>query len=283
MNKQKIIQRAVSVHGDKYDYSLLPDNAKTKDKVPILCLTHGVFFQAPYSHFNGSGCPECGKQKNRKSFDQFVKESDCVHHGKYKYVRSSYTQRNKPVLIVCPVHGEFTQCADTHLVGKGCPKCGEKRINITQICRTVDSALTVLKYDEPLNWSSHVTCYCSIHGEFRRRAGKILNGQTQCPGCTQYGFDGTRDATLYCLLSTDIKYMKVGISHNLKVRLSTLRKNTPFTFMVHKVYKAKGNHVQFVEKLIHQSFDSADLTGFDGCTEWLIYDPQITELCDVLC
>lgn len=279
MKKQKLIERFTAVHGNRYDYCLVPEQAKTTEKVLILCKEHGVFSQSSCSHFNKSGCPECGKQGNRKSFEDFVSESHAVHGEKYQYIRSSYTQRNRKVTIVCPHHGEFVQIADTHLTGKGCAQCGQKRISVNEVVSRLHVNLTALRYDQPFNWSSYVTILCAEHGEFRRTAGKILNGQTRCPGCTQYGFDGTRKAYLYGMLSDDGKFIKIGISHNFKVRLSQLKKKTPFDFNLYMLRSGRGQYVRFVEKLIHKSFESANLSGFDGCTEWLVFDNRMISLC----
>ena len=54
------IQRSKEMHGDKYDYSNV--NFENVDKsVKIICPTHGVFEQSPYSHMKGNGCPLCNE------------------------------------------------------------------------------------------------------------------------------------------------------------------------------------------------------------------------------
>lgn len=52
------IDRAIKVHGNKYDYS----NAtyiKNKINLTITCQVHGDFKQTPSDHLQGCGCPEC--------------------------------------------------------------------------------------------------------------------------------------------------------------------------------------------------------------------------------
>jgi protein-arginine kinase activator protein McsA len=53
------------VHGDKYDYSNT-EYKTMKNKLSIICPSHGVFIQTPEKHLCGRGCPLCGieKQKN---------------------------------------------------------------------------------------------------------------------------------------------------------------------------------------------------------------------------
>ncbi len=61
-NKQKDTEQCIKdfeqVHGVHYDYSsVIYINWSTK--VEIICKEHGSFFQSPYSHLNGKGCPKC--------------------------------------------------------------------------------------------------------------------------------------------------------------------------------------------------------------------------------
>ena len=52
------IDKAVKVHGDKYDYSLV-NYKKAKSKVEIVCPKHGSFWQIANDHLNGCGCRRC--------------------------------------------------------------------------------------------------------------------------------------------------------------------------------------------------------------------------------
>ena len=56
---EDFIQKAKEVHGDRYDYSKTKyENNKTP--VNIICPKHGEFWQLPYNHLSGAGCPKCG-------------------------------------------------------------------------------------------------------------------------------------------------------------------------------------------------------------------------------
>lgn len=52
------ITMARAVHGDKYDYSksVYKDS---HEKIEIICPKHGSFWQAPFNHIQGHGCPKC--------------------------------------------------------------------------------------------------------------------------------------------------------------------------------------------------------------------------------
>ena len=44
-----------------------------------------------------------------------------IHGDKYTY--TEYSGAHAPVEIVCPYHGSFSQTPNSHLRGRGCPKC----------------------------------------------------------------------------------------------------------------------------------------------------------------
>ncbi len=130
------IERSKRIHGDIYNYSLV-NYRNSFSKVKIICPLHGKFFQTPYSHWRGSGCPKCRysspSSRRIKSSDQFIKEAKYIHGNLYDYSRIVYRSAKEKVQIFCPKHGEFQQTPINHLWNKhGCPKCrssiGERTI-----------------------------------------------------------------------------------------------------------------------------------------------------------
>jgi hypothetical protein len=55
---KQFIEEAISVHGDKYDYSLA-NYIQCFVNVKIVCPQHGEFLQLPSNHVRGVGCPGC--------------------------------------------------------------------------------------------------------------------------------------------------------------------------------------------------------------------------------
>ena len=57
---EEFIEEAKLVHGDLYDYSKV-EYWTSHDKVEIICLVHGSFWQSPVNHVRGNkaGCPGC--------------------------------------------------------------------------------------------------------------------------------------------------------------------------------------------------------------------------------
>ena len=61
----------------------------------------------------------------RKTTDEFIKESNALHHYKYDYSKVTYIGSHSKVSIICPIHGEFLQSPNKHLKGQGCPECAK--------------------------------------------------------------------------------------------------------------------------------------------------------------
>lgn len=65
ITQDEFLQRAISAHGSKYDFS----NAiytSNKQKVQIICPCHGVFYLPPADLWKGVGCRHCGFEQQIK-------------------------------------------------------------------------------------------------------------------------------------------------------------------------------------------------------------------------
>lgn len=122
LTKEQFIEKAIEIHGNKYDYSKV-NYIDAKTKVCIVCPEHGDFLQLPYNHLNGNGCPSCARHK--WDTDSFIKKAMEVHGDKYDYSKTEFKSTREKVCIICPEHGEFWQYPLSHLNGNGCGK--EKR------------------------------------------------------------------------------------------------------------------------------------------------------------
>lgn len=116
------IEKAVAVHGDRYDYTKV-EYVDSTSKVCVICPIHGEFYVTPSSHLNGCGCPHCSRNA-KDTTESFVEKANAVHGDKYDYSNVEYVNSRTPVKIVCPIHGEFTQIPNNHLSkAYGCPRC----------------------------------------------------------------------------------------------------------------------------------------------------------------
>lgn len=124
LTAEDFIKKSKLIHGDKYDYSQVFYNGN-KIKINIICNKHGVFKQKPNQHLLGNGCPKCvGQGRTTKDF---VNDASEMHDNKYDYSKTNYEKYNKPIIIICPIHGEFEQKPFIHIRGSGCQKCSESK------------------------------------------------------------------------------------------------------------------------------------------------------------
>ena len=117
-----------AIHGNKYDYSKVIYKS-AQEKVLIICKVHGEFEQTPQGHLRNHGCPKCGTEaqtaaKVQKSKDTFVDKATAIHREQYDYSKVIYSKATEKIVIVCKIHGEFSQEPRAHLDGEGCPYCG---------------------------------------------------------------------------------------------------------------------------------------------------------------
>ena len=122
---------------------------------------------------------------------EFIIRSNQIHNDKYEYP-SPYVSGKMKIKIVCPLHGEFYQRGDTHLVGKGCPKCGDSGSGRRY---DLETFITLAKkvHGDAYDYSKvvykigdlKVEIVCPSHGSFWQTAKRHLAGG----GCSICYFD----------------------------------------------------------------------------------------------
>jgi tRNA1(Val) A37 N6-methylase TrmN6 len=71
--------------------------------------------------------------KPRLTKDAFIERAKSVHGDKYDYSKVEYVNTKTHVIIICPEHGEFLQKPEKHMIGRGCPKCANSRVEETNL------------------------------------------------------------------------------------------------------------------------------------------------------
>ena len=80
------IQQAISIHGDKYDYSQVRYKHGST-RIEIICNLHGSFFQTPADHINSkAGCSKCAKIISKLEIDwlNYMSIPERYRHAKIK-------------------------------------------------------------------------------------------------------------------------------------------------------------------------------------------------------
>lgn len=188
LTTERFIEKAKSVHGNKYGYSKV-NYVNSDTKVCMICPIHGEFWQRPADHLNGCGCNQC---RGIFTTENFILKANVVHKGKYDYSKTKYISNKNKVCITCPTHGDFWQNVRDHLSGKGCTKCGYER-NSRSFRDTLEDFIKKAKkihgdkYDYSNtayeNNSTKVKIKCPIHGTFLQTPNNHLHGQG-CPLCS---------------------------------------------------------------------------------------------------
>lgn len=122
---ERFINESKKIHNDKWMYNNKTLYVSTKTPICITCPTHGEFWQMPYRHLEGCGCPKCGGT-SKLTTKEFIQRAKEIHGDKYDYSKVEYSGMHNKVCVVCKEHGEFYTQPIDHLHGRGCPSCAHK-------------------------------------------------------------------------------------------------------------------------------------------------------------
>ncbi len=184
------IVQAMGIHNDRYDYSRV-EWVNTTTKVEIVCKVHGSFEQEPYMHYNrGRGCPRCAVENSTYSTPKFVDRANQVHSNKYDYTKTIYQHNDTPVVITCPLHGDYKQKPRVHIEGSGCSKCFSERnrsskeefINNSLVTHGNRYDYTKIIYRDN---KSKVIITCKVHGDFKITPNAHVSCRQGCPRCKE--------------------------------------------------------------------------------------------------
>lgn len=216
-NRNEFINKSKRIHKNKkYDYSKVV-YINSHAEVCIICPKHGDFFQLPYIHLLGHGCPKCAKENRREhkksDTEEFIKKSKNAHNNKnYNYSKTHYVNAHTLVIITCPIHGDFEQLPYNHLNGHGCPECAKEERRKRMSLRTEEFIRMAKERHIGENYSYDKTIYknnktpviitCPIHGDFRQTPNVHLSG---C-GCPKCNMSHMEKKTMYQLEKYKINY-----------------------------------------------------------------------------
>lgn len=112
----------------------------------------------------------------------FIERSKKIHNNYYDYSKVICTKFNDRVIIICPVHGEFTQLAYGHITGRGCRSCANSSQG--QFKKTIEEKHSIFYDLKSFSYKGIlqlVTCVCPVHGVFEDKADRIV--QRGCKRC----------------------------------------------------------------------------------------------------
>lgn len=136
LKKENYIEKANLKHDNFFSYDNL-DYKGMRENIIVNCPIHGDFEIIASNHLR-RGCVKCNIEKRSQSIilqkaKEFINKSIRKHDRVYDYSKFEYTKATIPSVIICRVHGEFSQTPHIHLQGSGCPKCGIGNISKPEI------------------------------------------------------------------------------------------------------------------------------------------------------
>lgn len=133
-----------------------------------------------------------GKVVTRTTAD-YVKLAQLKHGDVYDYSETEYVIGNKPIRVICNIHGMFTPLAYKHLQGTGCRQCGRQAVgnrqrrslaSFVKEATVVHNGFFTYERTEQFNRTSDaVIITCPKHGDFTQSAKSHLRG-LGCAKCT---------------------------------------------------------------------------------------------------
>ena len=149
LTNEEFEKRARGIHGNKYSYGRVIYKSY-HEKVEIVCPKHGSFWQLPGNHLrdNGTGCPECAKEKTWNKRRESQKKLIDTHPDLCKELKDpeiahkyTYGSHKKPwwVCSICSYEWETTIKNRTRKdKATGCPEC--YRRNTSELIRSISNS-----------------------------------------------------------------------------------------------------------------------------------------------
>ena len=144
--------------------------------------------------------PECNDigtnvwRTKRLTINEFISRANKKHKNYYDYSKTKYVNCESDIVILCPIHGEFSQQPRHHLQGSGCKQCHYEFLHLTFKQSKEDFVRKAIKthnnyYDYSLvdykNWRIDIKIICPKHGIFNQIPNHHLRG-SGCPKCYHF-------------------------------------------------------------------------------------------------
>ena len=132
ISDSEFLSRSINIHGNKYNYDKVIKEhqiSNINSKVDIYCNKCGKYFsQTIRDHiYSKAGCPICGREttrlKTQTPKEIIIERLENEFGNMYNYSKVNYTGNKNPIILICPIHGEFTIIPVHIKRSSGCPDC----------------------------------------------------------------------------------------------------------------------------------------------------------------
>lgn len=125
--------------------------------------------------------------RKKLEWEKIVRRSSEKHNNKYSYTIQDYKNGKCKIEIFCRSHGNFKQSIESHLNGRGCPKCANNiKYTISTLIEKINSIhgdKYTYDFEGFKNNESLININCKMHGSFRMKVSNHLHGQ-ECKYCS---------------------------------------------------------------------------------------------------
>lgn len=227
LTNQQFIDRAIVIHGEKYDYSNTLYLGRAK-KISIICKIHGEFKVSAARHLEGGNCKHCVNEASAinqsKGNDQFIKEAREIHGNNFDYSNVNYINCKINVEIICNYcNNKFYQTPNNHILyGNGCSICSIRN-RTKSLFEFISQANKIhnFKYDysksEYKNTKTKIIIICPYHGEFKQAPTTHIYGKSGCPSCFNRTSFSEREWLDYCNIPDNKDFRQVKIKAQGKI------------------------------------------------------------------
>lgn len=188
--------------------------------------------------------------KRVTNLTKFIERGVLIHGSKYQYEKSEYVDSRVPVIITCPIHGDFLQCPSQHIKGHGCIKClnasrftAERFINSAKEIHGEVYDYSKVNYK---NSDTKIIIVCKLHGDFLQAPHVHLQGK----GCSPCGIEertakSRKDINHFIKRSTETHGDKYDYSESVYTKADAMitvrcKKHGPFDVMASQHMRSQG-------------------------------------------
>ncbi len=216
LTHQDFLDRAYQVHGGAYQY--LSEYSGVDHQTTIRHTECGLeFYQTPYKHLLGQGCPDCANNQlltHKQFLSKANKQHEYEYLSRYTGAKSKLTIRHKTCGYV------FQQTPEVHLRSKSCPKCaGNQRLThkefLDRACNKHGAEYQYL--DEYAGMPIALLMRHTICGrEFQQTPARHLDGG-RCPYCYSTRYDQQFLQRAHQIHHDEYEYLEPYINANTKM------------------------------------------------------------------
>ncbi len=224
--------------------------------------------------------------------NEFLQQCHNTHGEEYDYSKTVYINKRTKIIVVCRVHGNFTQSPDAHVHQKqGCPICGQIKVGNTQrgvLRATPEKHLLDFnkvhgdRYSYPniegLGVYEYINITCSKHGIFKQQIHAHKAGQG-CPTCGR-STSMTDGDVLYLIRVSGEDIYKIGVTSKRLGNRRLVKLRCESKLKLEKVCGIETADAKNIEAHILTMGYDAGLKDFSGSSEFRYFTEN--ELSDVL-